>query len=330
VSGLTLRGSWGTSYLAPKLSSYNVGSNGTAAQYVLDPGLGRVSRQLIVGGNAPETLKAQEAKNYSFGIDWVPESLDAKLSIGYYNIDYRDRVTTPPTAGGVVLGNPAAYGDLFIRNPTLAQVNQYIGYGLLGQGFAALDPTNRPDPNFNPAAIEVIVDLRARNLSLVKTDGIDLSAQYDIDALGGRMRFALDGTYVLELINQTTETSAPIDLVNTFSSPPHLRLRGQVGYRYGGWAVNGFVHFVNSYDDNRVQPFRKIDSWLTADVTASYRFADNAGALAKTTISLGATNVFDEAPPRTLVRTNDFDLGFDPTNASALGRLVTLEVSRQW
>jgi iron complex outermembrane receptor protein len=329
VSGLTLRGSWGTSYLAPKLSSYNVGFNAAVAQYTFDPGLGRVSRQLIVGGNSPESLQAQESKNYSFGIDWVPESLDAKLSIGYYNIDYRDRVTTPPT-NTVVLGDPASYGDLFIRNPTIAQLNQYIGYGLLGQGFLALDPANRPDPSFNPATIEVIVDLRARNMSVVKTDGIDLSAQYDIDALGGRMHFALDGTYVLELVNQATETSAPIDLVNTFSNPPHLRMRGQVGYRHSSWAVNGFVHFVDSYDDNRVQPFREIDSWLTADVNVSYRFADGAGALAKTTISLGATNVFDEAPPRTLVRTNNFDLGFDPTNASALGRLVTLEVSRQW
>src|SRR5690606_27549196 len=93
---------------------------------------------LGVFGNAVESLQPQESENYTLGLDWQPEFLPgATLSVNYYNIDYRrkiDRVSVEPLA---MLANPAAYGDLFILDPTVEQVLQYIGYAADGQGLIA-------------------------------------------------------------------------------------------------------------------------------------------------------------------------------------------------
>ena len=55
-------------------------------------------------------------------------------------------------------------------------------------------------------------------------------------------------------------------------------------------------------------------------------------ALSNTTIAFGAINVLDEDPPPMRVRptTGVYDLGFDPANATALGRVLTLDLTKRW
>ena len=84
--------------------------------------------------------------------------------------------------------------------------------------------------------------------------------------------------------------------------------------------------------DDRFPPFVSIDSYLTFDVNLAYDFNEASGLLSGTTLALSAVNLFDEDPPPTRVRPNTgvYDLGFDPANASPLGRLVSLELTKLW
>ena len=79
-------------------------------------------------------------------------------------------------------------------------------------------------------------------------------------------------------------------------------------------------------------PFVEIDSQTTVDANVGYSFGESAGLLSNAAVALGAINVFDEDPPFTRIRpgTNEFDLGFDPANASPLGRLLTVDVRKHW
>jgi outer membrane receptor protein involved in Fe transport len=146
------------------------------------------------------------------------------------------------------------------------------------------------------------------------------------------MRLALDGAWIEDFTKQITATTTPIELLDTFANPTRRRLRGQLGFRKGGWAYNAFVHHRNSYADNRFPPFVEVDSHTTVDANVGYSFGDSTGLLANVTIAVGAVNVFDEDPPPTRIRptTGVFDLGFDPANASPLGRLVTLDLTKRW
>lgn len=333
IDSLKLRGSWGTSYLAPKLKDYDVSFNAMVAFLNYAPAGGL--HTLALGGNDPESLKAQESENYTLGLDWQPTFLPgATFSLNYYNIDYRDKIDRVTAHPLTMLADPASYGDVFILDPTVEQVQALISeWGSVGQGFRPINPNNTPNLNFDPATVDLIVDSRRRNIGVLKSSGFDVAASYAFEALGGNMQLALDVSYIDELVRQVTATSAPIDQLDTYLNPTHLRVRGHVGYRHGGWSFNAFVHRKNSYTDNRIpNVFAKIDNYTTLDTNIGYRFGDDRGVLSNVSVVLGAINVLDEDPPYVAVRptTSQYDLGFDATNASPLGRLVTLDVSKTW
>jgi outer membrane receptor protein involved in Fe transport len=144
------------------------------------------------------------------------------------------------------------------------------------------------------------------------------------------MRLALDGSFMNEFTRQITSTSTPVEMSDTFANPLQQRLRGQISFSKGSWVSNGFVHYRNSYLDNRFPPFVGIDSYTTVDANVGYHFDE--GLLSNTTLSLSAINLLDEDPPPTRVRptTGVFDLGFDPANASPMGRMVSLELTTLW
>lgn len=333
TQGLTLRGSWGTSYLAPKLRDFDVAFNSATA--VNDFPGADFMHVLVVNGKAPDTLGPQESENFTIGLDWAPEFLPgARFSINYYDIEYSNRVdsigTVTPAA---IIANPSAYEGVTIFDPTEAQVLEYIAYGTAGgRPFLALNANFTPNANFQPGDVEFIYDGRRQNIGAVRTSGFDVSASYDFDAFGGRLHLALDGARIDELTKQITDTSTPISMLDTFFNPTHWRLRAHVGFRSGGWSANAFVHHRNSYTDNRFTPFVGIDDYTTADISAGYTFGNASGALSNATIAFGAINVLDQDPPPMRVRptTGVYDLGFDPANATALGRLLTLDLTKRW
>ncbi len=327
VAGVKLRGSFGTSYVAPKLSDYNLAATRAFGLTQLDPGspLG-FSQQILLLGTDSATLRPQESDNVSFGLELTPTALPGlQVGFNYYDIEYTDRIANPPP-GNVILGNPAAFGSLFIRNPTPAQVAEAIRQGQLGGNpFLTFGP-------FDPAATAVIVDGRRRNLSVTNTSGLDLLTRYDFDAGGNNFSMGVAGTYVFELEQQITTTSPEVDTVETYNNPPHWRARASFGWRRAGWSSNLFVNHTDSYMDNRVTTAPvEVGSFTTMDLRIAYDFSSRfkGGVLSGFTIAAGAINLADKDPPRTAVL-GPFDIGFDPTNASPLGRLISVELIKSW
>lgn len=328
VSGLKLRGGYGTSYVSPKLLDYNLRSTRAFALMQPDPAspMG-FSRQVLLLGTDVASLSAQESENLSFGLEIAPASLPGfQLGLNYYDIDYTDRIALPPS-GAVILGNPSAFGSLFVRNPSAAQVNDFIRLGGLGGNpFLALYP------NFNPAAVDVIIDTRRRNLSVTDTSGVDFSTQYDFMLGEDAISLGVISTYILKLDQQVTDTSQPLDTVDTYYNPPNWRARGSFGWRRQGWGANLFVNYTDSYTDNRraTAPL-PVSSWTTVDLRLAYGFSEQlGGVLSGFTIAASAQNLLDKDPPRTAIIDLTRDSGFDPTNASPLGRLISIELTKSW
>lgn len=340
VGGLRLRARYGTSYKAPNLVEYSFGGNSGAAILAQDPlAPGGFNYQLQVAGIDVNGLRAQESTSSSFGLEFTPEAVKGlAVTLNYYQIKYRNRITNPPIPT-VALADQASFGSLFIRNPTVDQVNQFIAIAQLGPlGFIPLSPIDFTfDPNFDPASIDVIVDTRRRNLSLVDTNGVDFSTRYDFGVGSSNVSLGIDATYVLQVEQQITTTSTPFETDDTFGNPPNLRMRAMASWQRGGWSANAFVNYTDSYTDNRFTTTPvSVDAYTTVDARVAYSFSNrfSSGFLSGVTVGASVLNLSDEDPPSTQVVSApgapSFDLGFDAANASPLGRFIALEFTKTW
>lgn len=334
VSGLRLRARHSTSYKAPNLVDYNFANNiGISSLF---PVPGSTPQQVFqVRGVDVDSLSPQESESSSFGLEIEPESMPGlSVALNYYKIRYTDLIATPAAGNpAVILANPGVYGDLIIRDPSVDLVNQFIAIAQMGgRPFRAVNPNGTPNPNFTPALVDIIVDGRRRNLSLVRAEGLDLSTQFDFKISDSRIFLGLNGTYILNQEQQVTETSPALETVDTIYNPPNWRARGFVGWQLQGWAANLFVNHTDSYVDNRSLIRPAVDSFTTVDTRVSYDFSNHfsSGVLSGLSIAVSAQNVLDEDPPRTATTPGSFDPGFDATNASPLGRFISLEVTKAW
>lgn len=335
VGGFRLRGRYGTSYKAPNLADYNLASNSAIAAFANIPGQGQ--RYLLqVTGTDVAGLAPQESESSSFGFDFIPESLHGlTMSLNYYKIRYAALIANPGTPAAL-LANPAAYGDLIFIDPSADLVNQFVAIGQLGlTGFRAFLTPPALNPNFTPDQVDLIVDARRRNLSVVRTSGIDLSAQYDLKLAGGHLLFGVGGTYILERDQQVTRLADEVDTVDTIFNPPNWRARGLVSWTREGFSANLFVNHTDSYQDNRITTpvaMREIDAYTTVDTRVAYDFTTRfpSGFLSGFMVALNAQNVLDEDPPSTAISNSGFDTGYDPANANPIGRLIAIEFTKAW
>jgi outer membrane receptor protein involved in Fe transport len=325
IEDLSLYGTYGTSYVAPKLSDQSTALNATLAIDAADPAVpGETSTQVWLFGIDAQSLKPQKSRNFTVGANLVvPQVSGMTLGVNYYNIHYTDVITAPPSDSNVILNNPQAYASLITRNPSAEAANQYVALGQLGQGF--FDLTNA---GYNPNDVNVLIDFRIRNLSVEKTDGLDFNADYQFDAADSHFDAGFNGVYVFDLVQQVSATSPSIQNIGTIYNPPHFRARFNGGWKHDDLSANLYVNYVGSYSDNRFVPSVPISSYTTFDVSLSYALPESE-ELSGSSLTLSVTNLFDQAPPETKLFT-DFDLGFDPTNASPLGRLIALELVKKW
>ena len=90
-----------------------------------------------------------------------------------------------------------------------------------------------------------------------------------------------------------------------------------------------FGNYLDGYTNLTNATPQKIHSWTTFDLQIGYRFG-KAGTDHDLSIALSATNLFDRDPPKAAYFLGPFSVGFDPDNASPLGRVVSLTVTKKW
>jgi hypothetical protein len=174
--------------------------------------------------------------------------------------------------------------------------------------------------------VEVFVDRRLQNMSLTKVSGIDFEGTFDFDTRAGAIELGLSGTYLLDYAEAVTPDAADNDVLDTAFHPIDLKLRGSIAWNRGAWSASAFIDYVDGFTNNTVTPPAEVDSWTTVDLQLAY----DAPWLQGVRFSLSALNAFDQDPPFMTSPLAIFDVGFDPTNASALGRFASFAVTARW
>jgi len=320
IQQVGLRAAFSTSFRAPNPDeALDVAANTFA--YV-EPGLAQPGDP---AGNTPvllfgnQTLKPESSRNLTVGLDFTPTSLPTtRFSLNYYRIIYSDRIITSPF-GNNVFDNPQVYGPLIRQFPNDAAVAAFV---------ASLEPPQTVF-DFTPAqtglaGIRYGFPYGDINAAKERTQGVDLSSHslVNLDEVN-KLIFDFTATYIKEISNTYCDTCASIDVADTYANPLKLRLRAATGWSNGAFSVNGAVNFANAYSDTNLVPAGRIDSYTTADLNASWRYARTG-----TTLSFNIINLFNENPPLTFPSYQKVQ--YDPTNADARGRILSLQVRQSW
>ncbi|HWU49662.1 MAG TPA: TonB-dependent receptor, partial [Asticcacaulis sp.] len=97
-----------------------------------------------------------------------------------------------------------------------------------------------------------------------------------------------------------------------------------------GLDLSAIYNYVGSETDTGVSPQTKIASWGTLDLNLSYRLRSGEAAQGPR-LSLAVSNLFDKRPP--YAESANLAIGgiyFDSTNASAIGRFVSVALTQVW
>lgn len=323
LKGVRLRGTYGKSYRAPGFDNLrqDVGTKLLFAFTIPDPAsrTGR-SNVLVRRGNDPD-LRPERATTWSAGMDLEPQFLPGlRAQVTYFDIDYRDRITSPAANLFNFLVNRETYQGIIEDNPSPETIRSFYSSPFF------INPLG-----IAPGTITAVVDAQLQNLSVVKQSGIDAEISYVFDALGGRAEIGASGAYILK-IDQALTPSAPVrNVVDILGNPVDLRIRGRANWSAERWGASFFLNYLDSYTNLTNPTPQRVDSWTTVDAQLSHRIPEAfGGPLRGLRVALSATNLLDADPPYAAYNLGLLATGYDPDNASPLGRVVSIQVTKSW
>jgi len=317
--GLALRATWGTSFKAPQFGQEVVPDS---AYLYPAAALGGSSGQALLeyGGNTH--LKPERSNSWTAGFDWSPPQVHAlTISLTYFNIDYTNRIILPFLTPVGALSNPA-YAPFVITDPTAARQAAAI----------ATAPTliNETGQAYDPAQVVALLEGHYINATAQKIDGVDLSVKKGFALPLGSLDTFASASWLH--IDQQLVAGAPSQTVTgTLFNPPTAKVRSGLTWVYGGFSSTGVLNWIAGETDNGVTPNVPVSAWTTVDLTLTYRFGRLTPQLPGLESTLAITNAFDRAPPYARgagVEYAGYD--FDSTNASALGRFISLTLRQRF
>jgi outer membrane receptor protein involved in Fe transport len=288
---------------------------------------------LFAFGTDTDGLEPEESTAWTYGLDFDESvgSGDLSFKATYFKIEYRGRIAKPvvPIHPFNILNlyltnSPSLPPGMVVEDPSLEEVNALVARALEQQGFQNLfglwDFSN-------PPPVKYIDTNRART----DVDGVDVTLAYGFDTDYGLINASLNASLLFSYETQAVQTTPVIDVVNTLFNPVETTIRGQLGWSGENLSASAFVNYMSDYVDNQNTPPNPISSWTTFDLT--FRYVTGAAAESwfnGMEFGLNLINVFDKDPPAVTTIPAFRTLGYDPTNASPLGRFISFSVTKPW
>lgn len=319
LDDLSIRGSYGTSYQAPLLRQLSTQS----AAYVLVPlpdpqAPGGQTLSLLYSAPGNPDLEPQKATTWSVGADFKPRGMPGFIaSVNYFDIEYKNLIGSIGSDVLSALQLEHIYGSLITRNPAADFVQ------------AAFDSGIYLGPPVNPSLVGAYVNSAPTNLGMLRENGLDASVSYQSVTSLGRIGFQAGGTLILDYDVAQTRTAPLMDRLDTINNPVSLRGRASVFWGAQAWNAALHVNYVDGYESNLTGSVQPVDSWTTVDLSLAYTVSAAAAPRSLADglmLLLSAQNVFDSSPP--FVDSPSY--GYDPANASPIGRYVSVQLRKTW
>ena len=327
LSPLSLRASYGTSFRAP--TEYEIAqtvSKSIGITPLQNPaGAGTVP---VFESTLSAPLTAEKASNIDVGLEYKPTAQGVDLTLSYYDIRYKNRIVEvfPPVNA---LATPNVYGQLItdIPNDTAAQayLDNAIAAGATYFGNYA--------GTVGTTGVRYAFDAGMHNASVVRQSGLDfignLTQRFSSSSLGT----VINVTFVNKIETAYSPGAEFTNLVGTYGNPPKWRGRLLEAWTHEGWEINGALSIVGGYVNTAGLGAPSVASWTTVDLGARVHLDKYlAGSPWRgLTAGLSVLNVMNRNPPyinATSITTEP--IHYDPTNASPLGRFVSIDLRKRW
>lgn len=322
LSGLVLRGSYGTSFRAPLISQIYGNSNNLFGQTYQNPTGGAPLTGFAYSG--PNTnLNPEEATTWSVGADWdVTRNL--RVSLTYWDVNYVNQVDS-------------YLSDLAI----LTREAQFAGTGIILRGTAARDRVLQllsqgvtlargTFPGGDPNNVTLYIDGRNNNLGQSTTRGLDFMANYTLATdNAGTFTFNAAGTYLFKYQTAVSPAGTPIDRLNTIYNPLTFKARGSITWNYDPMRVQLTATHVGGYQNTAITPIQDVSSYTPIDLAVTWNLGKMGAPslLGGITFGLEVRNMFNVAPPYVNIAPGvNGGGGYDPSAASPLGRLMAASI----
>ncbi len=313
---LSLRGSYGTNYLAPPLGTVPGATTINGRTFDAANGNWLAGRFVVAPNLRPETAKSWNVGTILQGRGFADDN-HFQIIIDYFDIRTKGQIGT--------IAEPNAIANLVFNGP--------------GHTITTCDPTVQPLLSRITFNSTCTVGMSGNNtFSTVTTltgngpgqttTGFDLQSVYDLPLGTGDLTLALNGTWVTQLKTGATildgvQVTPALDRLGklnfqTFAtSAPRTRANASANYALDEHNFRLSVNFVSAVTDDRTGP--QIDehgkNWITADFTYRYQYAENVS------LTLTVQNILDRDPP--LVQE---EFGYDPFIADPLGRTIEIGI----
>lgn len=292
VHGLTLRGTYGTSFRAPGLrdvgatvGAYYFNAAAIAGSTYRDPtrGAAQVDTVFLLGGN--HGLQPEKARTWSIGADLHPVALpNFHAGLTFYDIHYTDVIGTP---GGSIAFTDPTFASVVFRNPTAAQLSSLLSIAV--------------PVNFVPGALPPIgnlLDFRQGNFGVRDTNGLDFDVGYRRPTKFGSVYAGVAGNYILKFDTQLSPTAPLSDQLSL--GVPKMTLRGTLGAQAGPLGALAFINYRHGVTGLYATPTGTAEysagSYTTVDLRVSVKLP-NAGLANGTELALQINDLLDQAPP---------------------------------
>lgn len=318
-SDATFKVSWGESFKAPMLSQLyanRVVALWTAAAVGGTSYPADATVLMTFGGN-PD-LEPERAKTLSASLAFHPAAvpgLEAELT--WFRIRYDQRVVQPLPLYSQSLSNPA--------------LADFIQYAPAADDLAAV-LSAYPDAFYNyagvpydPQSVVAIAYAQFANATEQRIRGVDLSGSYRMNLAAGRLSLRGSASW-LDSEQRSTARQAPFDLAGTLFYPAKINGRLGAVWSSGGLTASTFANYVDGLTDRTTG--QKTASFSTLDATIRY-VLDGRGPWSGLELSLTGQNLLNRAPPL-YTQVSPATVPYDSTNHSAIGRFLSVAVSKRW
>ncbi|HUQ52916.1 MAG TPA: TonB-dependent receptor [Gammaproteobacteria bacterium] len=289
--------------------------------------LNNVTGLLLTGGSG--TLQPQTGKSWSLGVDITPPNVQGlRVSLTKWTNELRGGITAPVPS-------------LALGSADLSSLIQFFPTGATAAQIAAA-AAGLPQTGALNASTFFFYNFQQRNVLNLDVAGLDVAVSYEFDAGGGSMNVGAALTHKTKFDQFFGANGTKFSVLGTagFNTTfPSVEDEGRLsfGYEREMFSINAYYNYLGSYRNwsgtAAIQPTRvaglpsggggdPVDSFATVDVNVAFQ-------LEKMELFLDALNLFDEEPPQY----NTFAIGgnngvgvagYDPINASPLGRVLTV------
>ena len=303
--GLTLKGTYGTSFRAPTFTEVSQIAGGAGLYFDTLPGPGGNQIGIGIAGGNPG-LKPESATTWSFGVEVAhPEMPGLVTSVNYFRIDYKDQIQGLRGTPGL-LTNPL-YASFVQFNPSATTIANLVASGL---------PINNA---INQSQVTFIADGRRQNLGKSLMRGIDFTANYNWQWGKAKLDAGLVGTYILDYRFEAVPGSGLTNVLNTFGFAQSFRMQADIGAQWDKFRTRLTYNRLGAYNNTTVAPVQKISSYNTFDLMLGYDLND------RISLTVDARNLFNQDPPFV-----DTTRGYDPQSANPVPRVISFTASAKF